>query len=199
MKNIITLLLIFTVTIASAQNKDTKKADQLYDRLAYIDAAAAYQKLLKKGKAGRYVFERLANSYYFINNPKKAETYYRRVVKGRKVKPEVVYSYAQTLKANGKFSNYNIWMKKFAEMNPTDSRAIEFMKNPNYVPQIMKDFARFEVKNLEDINSEYSEFGGIIVGKEFYFSSARNTTRKEYHWDEQPFLDVYKAQLLVMQ
>ncbi len=196
MKNIFTFLLICTVTLTTAQNKDTKKADQLYDRLAYTDAAAAYQKLLKQGKAGRYVYERLANSYYFINDSKKAETYYKRVVKGRKVKPEVVYSYAQTLKANGKFSEYNVWMKSFAEMSPADSRAIEFMKNPNYVPQIMEDYARFEAKNLEDLNTEYSEFGGIIVGKEFYFSSARNTTRKKYHWDEQPFLDVYKAELV---
>jgi len=196
MKNIFTLLLIFTVTLATAQNKDTKKADQLYDRLAYTDAAAAYQKLLKQGKAGRYVYERLANSYYFINDTKKAETYYKRVVKGRKVKPETVYSYAQSLKANGKFSESNIWMKTFATLAPNDSRAIEYLKNPNYVPQIMEDYARYEAKNLESLNTEYSEFGGMVVGKDFYFSSARNTTRKKYHWDEQPFLDVYKAELV---
>lgn len=196
MKYIYILLLIFTVTFAAAQNKDTKKADQLYDRLAYTDAAAAYQKLLKQGKGSRYVFERLANSYYFINNTKKAETYYKRVVKGRKVKPEPVYNYAQSLKANGKFSEYNTWMKKFSDLSPNDSRATEFMKNPNYVPQIMEDFARYEVKNLEDINTEYSEFGGVVVGKDFYFSSARNTSRKKYHWDKQPFLDIYKAKLV---
>ncbi len=193
MKNIITLLLILTVSIGTAQNKDTKKADQLYDRLAYTDAASAYQKLLKKGKGSRYVFERLANSYYFINDTKKAETYYKRVAKGRKAKPEVIYNYAQTLKANGKFSEYNTWMQKYAEMSPNDSRAKEFMKNPNYVPQIMEAFARYEAKNLEDLNSEASEFGGILVGKDFYFSSARNEARKKYHWDEQPFLDIYKA------
>ncbi len=196
MKKIYTLLLIFAVTLGTAQNKDTKKADDLYDQLAYTDAAAAYQKLLKKGKAGRYVFERLANSYYFINDTKKAETYYKRVAKGRKASPEVIYNYAQTLKANGKFSDYNTWMKKFAEMSPDDSRAAQFMKNPNYVPQIMDDFARYEAKNLEDINTEYSEFGGFLRGKDFYFSSARNTNRKKYHWDEQPFLDVYKAEVV---
>ncbi len=197
MKKIYTLLFILAVTLSTtAQNKDTKKADQLYDRLAYTDAAAAYQKLLKKGKGSRYVFERLANSYYFINDTKKAETYYKRVVKGRKVKPETVYNYAQSLKANGKFSLYNTFMKTFAEMSPNDSRAVDFMKDPNYVPQIMEDYARFEAKNLEYINTEYSEFGGIVVDKDFYFSSARNTSRKKYHWDEQPFLDVYKAKLV---
>lgn len=198
MKKIYTILLLIVVStsIATAQNSKTKKADQLYDRLAYTDAAEAYQKLLKKGEGSKYVFERLANSYYFINDTKKAETYYKRVVKGKKVEPELLYNYAQSLKANGKIGDYNTWMKKFAEAKPTDSRAVDFMKNPNYVPQMIEAFALFEAKNLADINSEYSEFGGLFVGKDFYFSSARNTSRKKYDWNEQPFLDVYKATMV---
>jgi len=195
MKKIYTLLLLIAVStsIATAQNSKTKKADQLYDRLAYTDAAEAYQKLLKKGEGSIYVFERLGNSYYFINDTKKAETYYKRVVKSKNVEPEVVYNYAQTLKANGKFSEYNTWMKTFAEMKPSDSRAIEFMKNPNYVPVIMENLPRFSATNMEDLNSKYSDFGGIVSGNEFYFASGRNTSRKTYQWNEEPFLDLYKA------
>ncbi|GHC45530.1 OmpA family protein [Ulvibacter litoralis] len=198
MKKIYTILLLIVVStsIATAQNSKTKKADQLYDRLAYTDAAEAYQKLLKKGEGSKYVFERLANSYYYINDTKKAEPYYKRVVKGKKVAPELMYNYAQCLKANGKIGDYNTWMQKFAEEKPADSRAVEFMKNPNYVPQMIEAFALFEAKNLADINSEYSEFGGLLVGKDFYFSSARNTSRKKYDWNEQPFLDVYKAEMV---
>jgi outer membrane protein OmpA-like peptidoglycan-associated protein/tetratricopeptide (TPR) repeat protein len=195
MKKIYTLLLLIAVStsIATAQNSKTKKADQLYDRLAYTDAAEAYQKLLKKGEGSIYVFERLGNSYYFINDTKKAETYYKRVVKSKNVEPEVVYNYAQTLKANGKFSEYNTWMKTFAEMKPSDSRAIEFMKNPNYVPVIMENLPRFSATNMEGLNSKYSDFGGIVSGNEFYFASGRNTSRKTYQWNEEPFLDLYKA------
>lgn len=194
MKSLYTIILLLAVTVATAQNKDTKKADELYDRLAYTDAAEAYQKLLKKGKGSRYVFERLGNSYYFINDTKKAETYYKRVVKGRKVKPEVVYNYAQTLKANGKFADYNTYMQKFADMSPEDSRAKAFMQDPNYLPKMVEQFPLFEAQNLEDINTEYSEFGGLMIDKDFYFSSSRNTARKKYHWDDQPFLDIYKAE-----
>jgi len=195
MKKIYTILLFLAVstTVVTAQNKDTKKADDLYNRLAYTDAAEAYQKLLKKGKGDRYVFQQLANSYYFINDMKKAETYYRRVVKGKEVDSETVYNYAQALKANGKFSDYNTWMKKFAQMQPNDSRAVAFMKNPDYIPAMMEKEQKFELTNMKDINTKYSEFGGIVVGKDFYFTSARNTSRKKYGWDEQPFLDIYKA------
>ena len=196
MKKLVTLFIILTVGLATAQNKDTKKADELYERLAFTDAAEAYAKLVKKGKGSRYVFNQLGNCYYFINDTENAAKYYKRVVKGRRVKSETIYNYAQSLKANGDFSEYNTYMKRFAEMEPNDSRAIEFMKNPNYVPQIMEDYPRFEVKNLEDLNSPYSDFGGVTVGKDFYFASARNTSRKTYHWDDQPFLDIYKASLV---
>lgn len=190
------LLLAVGTSLATAQNKDTKRADDLYNRLVYTDAAAAYQKLLKDDKGSRYVFERLANSYYFINDTKKAETYYRRVVRARTANPETVYNYAQSLKANGKFAEHNTWMKTFAEMKPNDSRAQEFLKNPNYIPTIMDAVPRFSATNLEEINTEYSEFGGITLGKTFYFSSARNTQRRNYGWNEEPYLDVYEASIV---
>ncbi|WP_432412583.1 OmpA family protein [Rasiella sp. SM2506] len=196
MKKIYTLLLLLALstTFGTAQNKDTKKADDLYKGLRYTDAAEAYQKLLKKGKGGLYVYEQLGSSYFYINDTRKAETYYKRVVKSKKVNAETVYNYAQSLKANGKFSDYNIAMKQFAARAPNDSRSIEFMKNPNYVPKLMEEQPRFSATNMKDINTEYSEFGGITMGKDFYFSSARNTTRRTYGWNEEPYLDIYKAE-----
>jgi len=190
------VLIVVSSVIVTAQNKNTKKADDLYKRLSYTDATEAYQKLLKKGNGDRYVFEQLANCYYYINNTKKAETYYKRVVKGKKVKPETVYNYAQSLKSNGKYGDYNTWMKKFAQMKPNDSRAIAFMKDPNYLPRYMENAKKFSVINLKEINTEYSEFGGITLDKTFYFSSARNTNRKKYGWNEEPYLEIYKADII---
>ncbi|MGJ8665513.1 MAG: OmpA family protein [Patiriisocius sp.] len=195
MKKIYTIFLLLAVSTSfvTAQNSKTKKADKLYANLAYTDAAEAYQKLLKRGDGDLYVFERLANSYYFINDTKKAETYYKRVVKSKDANPEAVYNYAQTLKANGKFSDYNTYMKQFASMKPNDTRAKDFMKNPNYVPQIIENMARYTATNMEEINSKYADFGGIVYGKDFYFASGRNTSRKKYQWNEEPYLDLYKA------
>jgi len=183
--------------MAFAQNSKTKKADQYYDRLQYTDAAEAYQKLLKKGEGSTYVFERLGNSYYFINDTKKAETYYKRVVKSKDVDPEIVYNYAQTLKANGKFGDYNTYMKQFASMKPNDSRAVAFMENPDYLPKIVdENTQKYTATNLDALNSKFSDFGGTVVGNDFYFTSARNTTRKKYGWNEEPFLEIYKASII---
>ena len=199
MNKIYTILLLLAVsaTMVTAQNSKTKKADQYYDRLQYTDAAEAYQKLLKKGEGSTYVFERLGNSYYFINDTKKAETYYKRVVKKKDVDPETIYNYAQSLKANGKFGDYNTYMKQFAEMKPSDSRAVAFMQNPDYLPKIVDESTqKNSATNLDALNSKFSDFGGPVVGNDFYFTSARNTTRKKYGWNEEPFLDIYKASIV---
>ena len=196
MKKFITLLLSLTLTAVMAQNKDTQKADELYQRMAYSDAADAYKKLLKRGKGSRYVFKQLGYCYYQINDLKAAATYFKRVVKGRRVNPEVFYTYAQVLKASGKLSEYQTYMKKFAQAKPEDSRAMAFVANPMGIAEMLDAFPAFDAKNLADINTEFSEFGGVLVGKDFYFTSSRNTTRKKYHWDDQPFLDVYTAEVV---
>lgn len=196
MKNFITLLLSLTLTAVMAQNKDTQKADELYERMAYSDAADAYKKLLKRGKGGRYVFAQLGNCYYQINDLKNAATYFKRVVKGRRVNPEVFYTYAQVLKASGKLSEHDLYMNKFAEAKPEDSRAKAFLANPMGVAEMRDAFPAFDAINMSQLNSEYSDFGSALVGKDFYFTSSRNTTRKKYHWDDQPFLDVYKAEMV---
>jgi len=193
MKHIYTLLFLCAVTLVGAQNKNTKKADQLYEKLWFADATKAYEKLIEQGKADRYVYERLGDCYFYTGDTKKAETFYKRVSKGRNVSPDAIYNYAQVLKANGKLAQYGTWMKSFATSSPNDSRAQEYLKSPMEVTSIMETAPLFEAQNMKNLNTEYSEFGGYLKGNDFYFSSARNTSGKKYHWDKQPYLDVYKA------
>ena len=105
MKKIYTIafFLLIGLTFSNAQDKNTKKADTHFDRLEYVKAAEEYQKLVKKGKADDYVYTRLAESYYMINDAKKAEPFYKRIAEKAGVNAETVYNYAQVLKINGKF------------------------------------------------------------------------------------------------
>lgn len=194
MKKIYLFLILMVVgsTMAIAQNRDTRKADQHFDRLEYVKAAEEYEKLVNRGKADDYVYTRLANAYYFINDTQKAEPYFRQVADSSN-DPELLYSYAQTLKANGKISESNQWMDRFAQMAPSDSRAVAYRSNPNYIPKLMEEAERHTVNMAEGLNSAHSDFGGEISGNLIYFTSSRNTSRRSHGMTQEPFYDIYVA------
>lgn len=190
------LFALSITTFMTAQNKRTKKADQLYDRLEYAEATKAYEKLVDKGRADDYVYTQLGNAYYFMNASKDAEKYYAKALESKKDDAEIVYRYAQVLKRNGNIKQYKEWMHGFAQMKPNDTRAVSFMKNPNYVEELLGSTPNYAADNLGGVNSEYSDFGGFVHGDDFYFTSARNTKRQTYGWNDQPFLDIYQAKII---
>lgn len=174
-----------------AQNKDTKAADKLYSRYEYVTAAKEYQKLVDNGKGDGYVYKQLADTYYNMFNTTEAATWYAKATETSQ-DAETYFRYAQMLKANGKYEEANKQMTKFAAMAPNDLRAKSFKENPNYVPKILGKEARYTVNSLP-VSSDKSEFGAVMYDNTLYFTSARNGARKDYGWNKEPFLDVYKS------
>ena len=192
MKKIYTAL-SFVIAMAgvSAQNKDTEKADKLFARYEYVDAAQAYTKLVQDGKQDGYVYRQLAETYYNMFNTAEAAKWYAKAIETTQ-DSETYYRYAQMLKANGQYEQANAQMRTFAQMAPDDQRARDFMSNPNYIPQLMSKEKLYEIKTL-DVSSEKSDFGPVLYDNSLYFTSARNTARKDYGWNDEPFLDLYRA------
>jgi outer membrane protein OmpA-like peptidoglycan-associated protein/tetratricopeptide (TPR) repeat protein len=176
-----------------AQNKDTKTADKLYSRYEYVDAAKEYQKLVDNGKGDSYVYKQLADTYYNMFNTTEAATWYAKATETNQ-DAETYFRYAQMLKANGKYEEANKQMSKFAALAPNDLRAKAFKENPNYVPKLVSKESGYTAKSLE-VSSDKSDFGAVMYNNDLYFTTARNTARKNYGWNEEPFLDVYKSTL----
>ncbi|MBP6128239.1 OmpA family protein [Flavobacterium sp.] len=194
MKNIYILagaLLLSTASI-QAQNKDTKEADNLFDRLEYVDAAKAYTKLVEKNKADGYVYKQLADSYYNVFNSQQAVVWYAKAVESTQ-DAETHFRYAQMLKAEGDNRLAAQQMAAFAKMQPSDARAKAFTSNPEYTNQLKNQAKQYEVLK-SDVSSDKTDFGAVLSqNNELYFTSARNTSRKENGMDDQPYLDLYKA------
>ena len=192
MKNLyIALSFVIISSSLYAQTKDTEKADKLYNRYEYVDAAAEYVKLVEKGKGSPYLYKQLADTYYNMFNTASAAQWYAEAVKTEQ-DAETYYRYAQMLKSNGKYEESNKQMQKFASLAPNDQRAKTFKENPNYIPRLLDKQKLYDVKSL-DVSSDKSEFGAVLYGTDFYFTSARNGARKDYGWNDEPFLDIYKA------
>ncbi|RYH71711.1 cell envelope biogenesis protein OmpA, partial [Flavobacteriaceae bacterium 144Ye] len=192
MKNIQKYLLITLLSGLSvtAQNKDTKRADKHFNRFEFVEAAEEYSKLVEDGKGDSYVYGQLAESYYNVFNTEEAERWYAKALESSD-NPEMIFKYSQMLKANGKYEASNVQMARFAEMRPSDDRAIAYKKNPDYLPKILEKGKKFNIQNMS-FNSKYSDFGGTLQDGKLYITSARNTSRRTYGWNEEPFLDIYE-------
>ena len=194
MKKIYILASVLLLSIGStqAQNKDTKEADNLFDRLEYVDAAKAYTKLVEKNKADGYVYKQLADSYFNVFNSKQAVLWYSKAVESTQ-DAETYYRYAQMLKAEGDIKSASQQMATFSKMQPNDARAKAFSTNPNYTNQLKLQAKQYDILK-SDVSSDKADFGAVLTqNNEVYFTSARNTSRRKSGMDDQPYLDLYKA------
>jgi len=176
----------------TAQNKQTRDADKHFSKFEFIEAIAAYNKLVENGNGDAYVYGQLAEANYNIFSTTEAERWYAKALEVDQNNPEMMFKYSQMLKANGKYTESNKWMKKFAEAKPKDERAIAFKANPDYIPGILSGDKLYDISPLE-FNSEFTDFGGTVKDGNLYFSSARNNARRNYGWNDEPFLDIYRV------
>jgi outer membrane protein OmpA-like peptidoglycan-associated protein len=191
-KYYITLSFLVACQIGIAQNKATKKADKYFARYEFVEAAQEYEKLVNNGKGDTYVYKQLADSYYQVFNATEASKWFAKAAE-QDQEAEFYYKYAQMLKAQGKYDEANVQMKKFAQKAPADQRAITFNREPNYIPRLNAQQKLFNVKSV-NFNSAQSDFGAFLTNDNtLYFASARNTSRKNYGWTEEPFLDIYQV------
>lgn len=193
MKNIyLSLGFVFAISLAQGQNRQTRVADKLFERYEYVEAAQEYLKLADKGAADTYVVQQLAESYYNIFNTKEAVKWFSKLVE-EKQEAETYYKYAQMLKAEGNYQEANKQMQQFASLAPNDQRAKAFKSNPNYLAAVKSQAKLFDI-TPSDISSDKSDFGAVLANDNtIYFTSARNTSRKTSSWNEEPYLDIYKA------
>lgn len=182
--------LLLAVSAGIAQTKDTKNADKLFKSYEYVNASKEYLKLEEKGKADAYVYKQLGDCYYNVFNTVEAEKWYAKAIGAKEQDAETYFNYAQMLKANKKYDEAKKVMEKFASMAPNDDRAK--VMDEGTLSNLQRDSKKWEVKTVS-INSKYSDFGAYLNNDKVYFASARNTSRKTYEWNDQPFLDLYSV------
>ena len=186
----IILSFVCCFSAANAQNEDTKKADKLFEQFEFVDAASEYLKIALE-KADGYVFKQLGDCYYNVFNATEASKWYAKAVETPQ-DAETYFRYSQMLKATTNYELANVQMKKFAELAPDDQRTKFITADEDYVTKLLSLTKLFDLKPIA-INSKYSDFGPYLKDNTVYFTSARNTARKNENWNDQQFLDLYST------
>ncbi|MHC5310261.1 OmpA family protein [Myroides sp. LJL116] len=186
-----------------AQIRREKKADQDFERLAFVDAIKIYEQIADKGYVNTVILQNLADSYYFNGNLIQAYKWYSLLFEGTYPDKEIAslaseyyYRYAQTLKAVENFSKAQEYMDAFANMEQQDTRTLLYKQNPNYLEELQNKEEFYKIALL-DINSDYSDYGGVIFGKQLIFTSTRATNTKNGGlidpWTNQSYNSLYSS------
>ncbi|GER60131.1 cell envelope biogenesis protein OmpA [Patiriisocius marinus] len=211
MKNTITILLLCALHFSFAQSS-TKKADKLFDRMWYKEAAALYEAEIKSLDTNSKSFDseeraehvrllkRAGDSYFFNTDMENAHRFYDQLVSSfySDIDPEYIFRYAHSLEGIGKYREAKRWMKEFASRTKTKDDRSEHLNQVGLTIENVLDIEpRFILKNVS-VNTKYSDFGAMYYKDKLVYSSAIDSSNyhtRIYHWNEQPFLDMYLGEL----
>ncbi|GAA4238107.1 OmpA family protein [Postechiella marina] len=192
------LLIIFTLC-SSLTFSQVKLADKFFDNYSYVKASELYEKAFEKGDNSEHVLTRIGDCYYNNSNSKKAAMWYAKAVnKYDDISAQYLFKYIQSLKSTGNYTEANIWLKKFIQIQNDNSRNKDynFDKLLSYNElNTIDDPLSIKIENLP-FNSKLSDFGSYIHNNTLYFASSRGLDKtKNYGWNKEPFLDIFEVSL----
>jgi peptidoglycan-associated lipoprotein len=186
------LSFILVVLLATSCSVE-KKALKAFNQGKYQNAIDLYQKTLSRnpGKANYFI----AESYRLSNRIKEAESFYANA-KGIGINKDTLqFYYAQSLKANGKYSEAIAQLNNLAENAANDKLkrlANAQVSGLHELEVIKQNKSYYRVKNLEALNTASAEYSPVFLNNELYFTSNRGSG-KIYEAEGKPFSNLYKV------
>ena len=197
LKNYILVCLLLMVSLSVfPQYGKQKKADTLFNKFSFVKAADVYRELIDNNYNKDYATRRLADCYAYLRDPKNASKYYKQVVEQKNVPIEYYYSYAQSLRGIKDYKESRIWLERFKDSGGVVN-ANDFDKDANFISNVFNAKQQYFLDKI-NINTKFSDFGAFEHNGKIYFASSRDegvSIKRLYGWNEQPFLDVYVAEV----
>lgn len=186
---LLSLVLLFTC-VTFAQKKEVEKANKEFDQYSYIDAREIYLKVVEDGYTSAQIFKNLGDTYYWNSEYDSAAKWYQRLINEFPEEAEANYYYraAQSLKSLGQTELADDLMKMYIQKGG----------DPKIIQAASTSFLQYEVELQKvSVNTENSDFGSAFYGNKLVYASAsvRNEGDKLHEWNEQPYLDLFVADM----
>jgi len=201
-----TLVLVFIILIPVTAFPQKRKAQKAYDAWEageYFDAIDffkdAYSKTRDRDEKSEYVFM-VAECYRLSNNPRSAETWYKKISGQNNSRPEATYWYAQSLKKNGKYEEAIEAFEEYKQLVPSDARADLGIRSCELAIEWMESPRPYEVDDIRDLNSRRSDFCPVYARDDYgmiYLTSSRDEAsgKREHGATGENFSDIFESRL----
>ncbi len=179
------------------------QADKTFDMGEYFKAIEKYKKAYarQKDRQTRMTISfKIANCYRLINDTRKAETYFSRVVKQKIQNPKAHLYYADMLKENGKTADAKAEYEEYLKSEPGDLMALLAYQSCDSILTWTKNPTRYQVANVKDFNTKFNDYSPSFASKDYkelYISSTRDGAagNKIHGGTGQSFSDIYYTRL----
>ncbi|WP_379983051.1 OmpA family protein [Dokdonia ponticola] len=191
------LLVILLTTVSFAQKGKVNKANKEFENYSYIDARKIYLKVVEDGYVSAQVFQKLGDTYYFNSEYSEAAQWYQKSINEFSYETDPIYYYraSQCQKSLGNYDESYRLLKSYGELNGDEIIAKNFFQSIDYIKN-SESQKKYIVEKVA-INSEGSDFGPSFYMDKLVFarSSSINEGEKVFEWNNQPYLDLYVANM----
>lgn len=196
-------LLLLAAPDLSAQGRRMAAADDAFSTFQYNVAVSRYKKAYSRTKSrpekDRISFK-MAECYRMMNNTKRAEVSYKRMINSdfAKKNPVAYLNYADMLKANEKYDLAKDFYTSYSESVPEDPRGPNGVQSCTMAKQWIENPTKYSIDNLKKVNSKSDDFAATYTDK-FYnaliFTSTREgaTGKGLDGWTGQNFSDLFQT------
>lgn len=198
MKRYILILTFCMAFMPFVGAQSLEKAQKQMDKFNYAEAIDILKKDITDKKLRNDAIPMLAECYRLQRDIINTRKMYEKAVALPGAKPMSFFYFAQALQSTGDYLKAREIFLKYAEMNPSDPRGQLFVAHCDSVLGPWKEKTPdFEVKIVNNINTNQSDFGPAIYEDELIFASDYSSNPgegKEYGWTGRGFLNIMKSQ-----
>ncbi|MFC2137658.1 OmpA family protein [Bacteroidota bacterium] len=205
MKNIkyfAVLALLCCITHTSfAQKGKEARGNEAYDAGEYNRAVFlykdAYTNMSDKEKKKEVLFK-IANCYRLMNDSKKTEMWFNKVIKKDYPNPVVYLYMAEALKMNSKYDEAIEYYNKYKELVPDDPKADDGLESCQFSKQWLENPSGYQVQEMKYFNSKQNDFSPVFASEDYstvFFTSLREeaTGNSKHGATGYSFADIFSS------
>ena len=195
---LISLFLVLALLLGSCgASRYISRGDKKFGAEEYERAIEFYKQGLGNANNPGEVNFKIAEAYRLSNRLAQAEPFYKAALDNNYKKEDAFFYYGMALKANGKYEEALNQFEDYLRLgaNPQlKAKAAREVENFSTLSDILRKAPRYEIQNLEALNTEASEFGPYVLNNELVFSSTRGPG-KTYLGNGEGFIDIFATTL----
>ncbi|MFK7049268.1 Photosystem I P700 chlorophyll a apoprotein A2 [Flavobacterium columnare] len=198
MKRLLYISIMLFSSFGFSQENNLERARKYFNRTYYSDAIPLYENLVVKNRS-QEIIQNLGDCYYFTNELKNAQRYYRFLIKnyGKDLSEEYYFRFSESLKATANYAEANQVLIDYYSKRGKSSELTLLEKDLKTLENVIAIGERYKIKNLE-VNTNKSEFGAVIYNDKLVYAAAKKETSffdKIYKWNNESYLNLVSVPL----